>query len=79
MENFSNVFIVTFEQFQVRRKVSSGMLSRVDVVKTVVSEERRFLTRATRRNIPEVAILHSHRSENLKYYTVYLCSLLLST
>jgi hypothetical protein len=26
------------------------------------------LTRATRRNIPEVAILHSHRSENLKSY-----------
>jgi hypothetical protein len=26
------------------------------------------LTRATRRNIPEDAILHSHRRENLKYY-----------
>jgi hypothetical protein len=27
------------------------------------------LTRATRRNIPEDAILHSHRRENLKSYT----------
>jgi hypothetical protein len=26
------------------------------------------LTRATRRNIPEDAILHSHRRENLKSY-----------
>jgi hypothetical protein len=27
-------------------------------------------TRATRRNIPEDGILHSHRRENLKSYTV---------
>jgi hypothetical protein len=27
------------------------------------------LTRATRRNIPEYAIIHIHRSENLKSYT----------
>jgi hypothetical protein len=32
------------------------------------------LTRATRRNIPEDTILHSHRCENLKSYT-YLSSL----
>jgi hypothetical protein len=29
------------------------------------------LTRATRGNIPEDTILHSHRRENLKSYTVY--------
>jgi hypothetical protein len=29
------------------------------------------LTRATRRNIPEDAILHSHRRGNLKPYTMY--------
>jgi hypothetical protein len=34
------------------------------------------LTRATRRNIPEDTILHSHRCENLKSYTVY-CELYL--
>jgi hypothetical protein len=32
------------------------------------SSEMSGLTRATRRNIPEAAILHSHRPENLKSY-----------
>jgi hypothetical protein len=65
-----------------RRMASSGMLRRVALVRTDVSEELSasiiMVTRigelgttlATRRNIPEDTILHSHRSENLKSYRV---------
>jgi hypothetical protein len=34
------------------------------------SPETTVLTRATRRNIPEETILHSHRRENLKSYNL---------
>jgi hypothetical protein len=36
------------------------------------SSETSVLTRVTRRNNPEDTILHSHRRENLKSYSVYL-------
>jgi hypothetical protein len=55
--------------------VSSGMLHRVALVRTDVSEEpsafneTSVLTKATRCNTQEETILHIHRRENLKSYT----------
>jgi hypothetical protein len=62
---------------------SSGILRCVALVRTDVSEEisaseTSVLTRVARRSIPEDAILHSHRRENLKPYTdelIYIMTL----
>jgi hypothetical protein len=77
-EELSPSFIRVFLRSVRRLLVTASVVPSSPILVTLMEEalsssETSFLTRATRRNIAEDDILHSHRSENFKSYNTEPC------